>query len=47
MNTADLNKVPAGSALAVDRDNFAKHVHKKISNIKSINIINKEIKNLR
>ncbi len=46
MKTADLNKVPAGSALAVDRDNFAKNVHKVISSIKSINIINKEVKNL-
>ena len=27
MKTADLNKVPAGSALAVDRENFAKNVH--------------------
>ena len=46
MKTADLNKVPAGSALAVDRDNFAKKIHKTISNIKEINVINKEIKNL-
>ncbi|MDC1023021.1 methylenetetrahydrofolate--tRNA-(uracil(54)-C(5))-methyltransferase (FADH(2)-oxidizing) TrmFO [Alphaproteobacteria bacterium] len=46
MKTADLNKVPAGSALAVDRNNFAEHIHKTISNIECINIINKEIKDL-
>mgnify|MGYP001433846405 FL=1 len=27
MKTADLNKVPAGSALAVDRDDFAKEIN--------------------
>ena len=46
MKTADLNKVPAGSALAVDRDNFAKEVNNKITNNKNIEIINEEIKSL-
>ena len=46
MKTADLNKVPAGSALAVDRDNFAKEVNNKITNNENIEIINEEIKSL-
>ena len=33
MKMADLNKVPAGSALAVDRDDFSKEVDKKIKSI--------------
>ena len=40
------NKVPAGSALAVDRDDFAKDVNKTINSISNINIINQEVKNL-
>ena len=43
MKIADLNKIPAGSALAVDRDNFARDVHNEISNNKYITIINKEV----
>ena len=46
MKTADLNKVPAGSALAVDRDNFAKEVNNKITNNENIEIIYEEIKSL-
>ena len=46
MKTADNNKVPAGSALAVDRNNFAKEVHKTINSISNINIINQEVKDL-
>ena len=46
MKTADNNKVPAGSALAVDRDDFAKEVNKTINSISNINIINQEVKNL-
>ena len=46
MKIADLNKVPAGSALAVDRDNFAKEVNSKITNNKNITIINEEIQSL-
>ena len=34
MKTADLNKVPAGSALAVDRDNFAKKFIKPSQTLK-------------
>ncbi len=46
MKCADNNKVPAGSALAVDRDNFSKDVNKTIKSIPNINVINKEVKNL-
>ena len=46
MKCADNNKVPAGSALAVDRDNFSKDVDKTIKSIPNINVINQEVKNL-
>ena len=46
MKTADLNKVPAGSALAVDRDDFAKEINNIIKSNSKIKIINKEVKNL-
>ena len=46
MKCADHNKVPAGSALAVDRDTFAIEVSKIIKSIPSINIINQEVRNL-
>jgi methylenetetrahydrofolate--tRNA-(uracil-5-)-methyltransferase len=39
MKIADLNKIPAGSALAVDRDNFARDVNEAITNNKNITII--------
>ena len=46
MKSADHNKVPAGSALAVDRDNFSKEVNKTINSIPNINIINQEVRSL-
>ena len=46
MKTADLNKVPAGSALAVDRDDFAKEINNSIKRNSKINIISKEVKDL-
>ena len=46
MKCADHNKVPAGSALAVDRDNFSKGVNKTIKSIPNINIINEEVRSL-
>jgi methylenetetrahydrofolate--tRNA-(uracil-5-)-methyltransferase len=46
MKIADLNKVPAGSALAVDRDGFAKCVHNEITKNKNITVINEEIQSL-
>ena len=46
MKCADHNKVPAGSALAVDRDNFSKEVNKTIKSIPNINILNQEVRSL-
>ena len=46
MKIADNNKVPAGSALAVDRDDFAKEVNKSIDSISNINVINQEVKDI-
>ena len=43
MKTADLNKVPAGSALAVDRDDFAKEINNIIRSNSKINVINEEV----
>lgn len=40
---ADLNKVPAGQALAVDREKFAEMVTENIKNNSNIEIINEEI----
>ena len=40
---ADETKVPAGQALAVDRDNFSKSVTENIKSNALINIINKEV----
>ena len=47
MKAADKNKVPAGSALAVDREMFSEYVDKKIKSNKYIKVINKEITNLQ
>ena len=44
IKTADENSVPAGQALAVDREKFAEAITKKIKNIKNIEVINEEIK---
>ena len=38
--------VPAGGAMAVDRDEFSNEIHNIISNHKNINIINKEVKEI-
>ncbi len=46
MKAADLNKVPAGSALAVDRDMFAEFIDFKIKKNPYITVINKEITKL-
>jgi methylenetetrahydrofolate--tRNA-(uracil-5-)-methyltransferase len=46
MKCADKNKIPAGSALAVDREGFSKSVHKKILEHPLINIINEEFTDL-
>ena len=47
MEAADKNKVPAGSALAVDRDMFSEYVDRKIKSNKYIKVITKEIKQLK
>ena len=46
IKTADENSVPAGQALAVDREKFAEAVTKKIKNITNIEVINEEIKQI-
>lgn len=43
MEAADNNRIPAGGALAVDRDNFSKYISDKIVNNPHINVIHKEI----
>ncbi len=43
MECADLCEVPAGGALAVDRDEFSRLITERISNHKNIEIINEEI----
>ncbi len=47
MEAADRNKVPAGSALAVDRDAFSTYIDTKIKSNKYIKVIKKEITNLK
>jgi len=46
MQAADKTKVPAGGALAVDREGFAQFVTQKLQNHKNIEIINQEVTNL-
>ncbi len=46
MQCADSHKVPAGGALAVDREGFAKAVTKKISSHPNITVINEEVKKI-
>jgi len=43
MSVADEYKVPAGTALAVDRDGFAEEVTKRIMNHPNIEVINEEV----
>lgn len=43
IKTADENSVPAGQALAVDREKFAEAVTKKVKEIENIEVINEEI----
>lgn len=43
MESALLNRVPAGKALAVNRDNFSKYITDKLSSHKNIKIIRKEV----
>lgn len=46
LNCADENKVPAGSALAVDRDGFANSVTQKINLHPNIKIFRQEVENI-
>ena len=46
MDAANKTKVPAGGALAVDRENFAKFISEKLSENKNIEIIEKEFTDL-
>ena len=46
ISCADKNKIPAGGALAVDREQFSQSVHKSILENPLINIIHEEYKNL-
>ena len=43
IQVADETKIPAGQALAVDRELFSKKVTEKIKTIENIEIINKEV----
>lgn len=46
MQTADKNKVPAGGALAVDREGFSKEITEVIKNHPNISIIEQEVDNI-
>lgn len=46
MRAADANRVPAGSALAVDREAFAQTVTKELSSHPFITIVNEELREL-
>lgn len=46
MESADANRVPAGGALAVDRDGFSQYITEKLRNHPLITIIEKEITQL-
>ena len=43
MESADANRVPAGSALAVDREKFSSYITEKIANHPNIEIVNEEV----
>ncbi len=46
MESANINKVPAGGALAVDRERFAKYITEKLSTHPNITIISEELTTL-
>lgn len=46
MESADKNRVPAGGALAVDREGFSAYITQKINSHPNISVINKEITSL-
>ncbi len=47
MEAADATRVPAGSALAVDRDKFSAYITEKIKNHKNIEIISEEVSSVK
>src|SRR5512141_2694272 len=46
MEAAAATRVPAGAALAVDREKFAEHITARIASHRNIEIIREEIKNI-
>ncbi|HJK87290.1 MAG TPA: methylenetetrahydrofolate--tRNA-(uracil(54)-C(5))-methyltransferase (FADH(2)-oxidizing) TrmFO [Candidatus Megaira endosymbiont of Hartmannula sinica] len=46
LESADLNSLPAGAALGIDREAFSKYITDKISEHKNINLIREEIKEI-
>lgn len=46
MEAALLNRVPAGKALAVDRDSFSRYITEKITGMKNIELIRKEVSSI-
>lgn len=43
MESADINRVPAGGALAVDREGFSQYITDKVKNHPNITVINEEL----
>ena len=46
MEAADATKVPAGGALAVDREGFSQYITEKVSNHPKVNVIHREIETI-
>ena len=46
ISVADKCKVPAGGALAVDRDEFSEQITEKLKSFKNLTIINEEVKSI-
>jgi methylenetetrahydrofolate--tRNA-(uracil-5-)-methyltransferase len=46
IDSAYLNRVPAGESLAVDREKFSQYITEKIKSLENINIINLEISDI-
>lgn len=46
MESADINRVPAGGALAVDREEFSQYITDKVKNHPNVTVINKEIETI-
>ena len=46
MTAADENKIPAGGALAVDRENFSAAVTEKVKSLENVTFINEEVTSL-